>query len=480
MGETASLVLAGVALVAAALGRSRRFGALRRLRGALALVAVTALAWWGVALAEVDGRWEEWASVALLLSVGYLLARAALLAVFEGLLAQRVGVTVPRLARDVAALVVYLLVAAAILRHALDMEVGALLATSAAITAVVGLAMQETLGTLLAGLTLAWEQRLPAGEWLEVEGISGRVEELGWRTLVLRTVLGEQVLIPNSQVARGRIRVLGQGRRAVAIPVRLGVAYSVPPHEVKAVLARAAADTPLVLADPPPRLFTIEFADSAVVYEARLWTLEPWREPEIRDGFLTRAHASLARAGMEIPFPQRVVTMRAAAAPARETDGRLAALSACSLFGGLPGPALESLASASTWQGYAPGEAVVREGEASAALYVVARGEAIVERAGAEVARVGAGEVFGEMAFLSGAPRSATVRAATALSAVEVDSHALGGLLAEHAELAGELASRMAEREQHLARLELQAEAGRSPRGLAGFLRERLLALIGR
>jgi hypothetical protein len=38
----------------------------------------------------------------------------------------------------------------------------------------------------------------------------------------------------------------------------------------------------------------------------------------------------------------------------------------------------------------------------------------------------------------------------------------------------------MAEREQHLARLELQAEAGRSPRGLAGFLRERLLALIGR
>lgn len=480
MGETASLIVAVVALVAAALGRLRRFGALGRLQGAFALVAVTALAWWGVALAELNGKWEQWAGVALLLSVGYLLARAALLAVFEWLLAQRVGVTVPRLARDVAALVVYLLVAAAILRNALDMEVGALLATSAAITAVVGLAMQETLGTLLAGLALAWEQRLPAGEWLEVEGTVGRVEELGWRTLVLRTVLGEEVLIPNSQVARGRIRVLGQGRRPIAVPVRLGVAYAVPPHEAKAVLLRAAADTPLVLDDPPPRVFTMEFADSAVVYEARLWTREPWHEPEIRDGFLTRAHASLARAGMEIPFPQRVVTIRGTPTPGGETDERLAALSACPLFGGLPGPALESLASASSWQVYAPGEAVVREGEASSALYIVARGAATVERSGVEVARIGVGEVFGEMAFLSGAPRAATVRAATALAAVEVDSHALGGLLAEHGELAEELASRMAEREQHLARLEMQAEAERSPRGLAGFLRERLLALIGR
>ncbi|MEW6337237.1 MAG: cyclic nucleotide-binding domain-containing protein [Acidobacteriota bacterium] len=480
MGETASLVVAVVALAAAALGRLRRFGVVRRLQGAFAFVAVAALASWGVALAGVDGRWELWTGVALLLSVGYLLARAALLAVFEWLLVQRVGVTVPRLARDVAALVVYLLVAAAILRHALDMEVGALLATSAAITAIVGLAMQETLGTLLAGLTLAWEHRLPAGEWLEIEGTVGSVEELGWRTLALRTVLGEQVLIPNSQVARGRIRVLGQGRRPVAVPVRLGVAYSVPPHQAKAVLLRAAGDSPLVLADPGPRLYTVEFADSAVVYEARLWTLEPWREPEIRDGFLTRAHAALARAGMEIPFPQRVVTIRETVAPTDAIHRRRAALSVCSLFGGLPDAALGALASASAWLEYAPGEAVVREGEASAALYVVARGEAVVERGGAEVARIGAGEVFGEMAFLSGAPRTATVRAATALSAIEVDSHALGGLLAEHAELAEELASRMAEREQHLTRLEMRTETGPSPRGLAGFLRERLVALIGR
>jgi len=96
------------------------------------------------------------------------------------------------------------------------------------------------------------------------------VEELGWRSLVLRTRLGERVLIPNSVVARARARLLGDGEQVVAVPVRLGVAYGVPPHAVKEVLRRVAADLPMVLADPPPQVLVREFADSAVVYECRL------------------------------------------------------------------------------------------------------------------------------------------------------------------------------------------------------------------
>ena len=114
---------------------------------------------------------------------------------------------------------------------------------------------------------------------------------------------------------------------------------------------------------------------------------------------------------------------------------------------------------------FAPGEAVVREGEASIALYVVARGEAVVVHAGQEVARVGEGEVFGEMAFLSGAPRAATVRAAAALAVVEVDSRALTALLAERRGLAEELANRMASRLQELAAREAIAAVARASEG---------------
>jgi len=58
---------------------------------------------------RVGGHWEEWADVAVLLAFGYLAARLVLLVLFEWLLAQRMGVVVPRLVRDVAALLLYLL-----------------------------------------------------------------------------------------------------------------------------------------------------------------------------------------------------------------------------------------------------------------------------------------------------------------------------------------------------------------------------------
>lgn len=101
-----------------------------------------------------------------------------------------------------------------------------------------------------------------------------------------------------------------------------------------------------------------------------------------------------------------------------------------------------------------------------------------MERGGAEIAHVGAGEVFGEMAFLSGAPRAATVRAVRAFKVVEVDSRAFAALLAEHGELAQELAERMAARQQDLAAQEAVAAAGGERKGLAAFLRERLLRLV--
>ena len=211
-----------------------------------------------------------------------------------------------------------------------------------------------------------------------------------------------------------------------------------------------AADVPQVLTEPAPQVLVREFAESAVAYECRLWTHEPWKAADLTDAFLTRAHAALARAGMEIPFPQRSVHLVGARPVQDPVQTSRDALAGCALFAGLPEDAVARLATTARWLVFAPGEAVVREGDASIALYVVARGEAVVVHAGQEVARVGEGEVFGEMAFLSGRPRAATVRAATALAVVEVDSRALTALLAERRSLAEELAKRMASRLQEL------------------------------
>lgn len=461
-----------------AIGRLLRSQVVRRVAGGLAFLAVAAAAQWVVRTARAGGHWDEWAAAIVLLALGYLVMRLVLLLVFEWLLIRRFDLKVPRLARDLVGLVLYLLLAAAILRAALGLEVGTLLNSAALLTVVVGFALQETLGTLLSGLALTWEQKLVAGSWIEIDGIVGEVQELGWRSLVLRTTLGERVMFSNSQVARTRVRILGEGDLAVAVPVRIGVTHEAAPHAVKEVLGQVAADLPLVLAHPAPRILVHEFADSAVVYECRLWTREPWRAADVTDEFLTRAHAALARADMEIPFPQRNIRMVEAKAGEDRVAMGLEALESCDLFAGLPESALKLLAGTARWQEFAPGEAVVREGDASRALFVIARGGAVVQRGGQEIARVGAGEVFGEMAFLSGEPRTATVRADSALAVVEVDSQALGALLFHQNELAVELADRMAVRQQELAAHEARAGGASERKSLTGFLLERLQRLV--
>jgi small-conductance mechanosensitive channel/CRP-like cAMP-binding protein len=470
MTDTFALVAGLIGLALAALGRLKPLRLRARLQGTLVFFGLAALAFWAVRLVRPNSSGEQFAAAATLLALGYLAVRLVSLAVFESLLARRMGIEMPRLARDVVTLIAYLLVTVVILRASLGLDIATLLVSSAVITVVIGLALQETLGGLLAGLALALEQRLEAGEWIELHGTVGRVEELGWRSLLLRTTLDERIVVPNSDVARTRLRLLGRGDRAVAVPIRLGVSYAVPPHEAKRVLERVGEETVGVGAGLRVQALVHEFAESAVVYEVRLWTREPWRVADLTDTFLTRAHAALAREGMEIPFPQRTLHRAPARLPAASAARCRAAMAACELFRGLPDSALAAAAQDSRWLAFAPGETVTRQGEESSALYVVASGAATVVHDEDVVGRVGPGDVFGEFAFLMEVPRVATVRAETALEVVEVDSNALRALLREHEDLLGELAERVAQRQRVLAERELMLAQQQAPKGFAGVV----------
>ncbi|MCP4899113.1 MAG: mechanosensitive ion channel [bacterium] len=464
-----------VALLLFGATRLPRLKVLRSLRAGFGMVAVSSLGVWGLELAGEPTPWTKWAGLVCALSIAYLAARAALLVLFDWLLVQRFGVPIPRLARDVIALFAYLVIGAIVLQEA-GIKVGPLLATSAVLTVIIGLALQETLGTLLAGLTLAWEQRLTTGSWVELDEVMGKIEELGWRSLVLRTRLGERIVIPNSTVARSRLRLFGDGSEPVAVPVRLGVAYGVAPDRVKDILTSVCADLPHVLERPAPLILTAQFADSAVVYECRPWTRTPWLAPEIHDTILTRSHAALRRAEMEIPFPQRTLHLATPRADDRPTQS-IEALARCELFSDLAPDALNDLSERSSWLRFAPGEAIVTEGDASTALFVLADGTAEVVHGEDTVGTLSSGDVFGEIAFLTNTPRTATVRAQQATAVVKVDSTALAALLETREELAAELAERMAERR---AQLEKTGRGRAEPQraGLVDALRYHLGRLV--
>jgi len=285
----------------------------------------------------------------------------------------------------------------------------------------------------------------------------------------LRTKLGERVLVPNSDIAAAQVPLLGAGESPVAVPVRLGLSYSTPPDRAKRVLFDFPSDLPLVLSTPPPKILTTAFGDSAIEYECRLWTRAPWERNEITDTFLTRAHAALAREGMEIPFPQLTVHRPPKPGADDEDSRRLEALKNARLFSELPDEALETIAAHCSLARYAPGEAVVRQGEESTALFVVVSGRAVVVRDGREVSRIGPSEIF-----------SATVRAdAEALEILEISKQNLSALLERHPEVTEKLAHRLAERQLEGETLRDESGAVVKPQGLVSHLKEILSRWVG-
>ena len=139
----AFLILAGVASVLAILGRTSRLTVLRELSVPMAVTAMSAAVRALLGTFEVADGWLNGTSAVVFLALAWILVRATVMILFEWLLAQRLGVALPRLARQVVALLLYLVTATAVLKVILDIELTALVATVPADLAEAGVRFQR-------------------------------------------------------------------------------------------------------------------------------------------------------------------------------------------------------------------------------------------------------------------------------------------------------------------------------------------------
>jgi len=320
-----------------------------------------------------------------------------------------------------------------------------LVTTSAVLTAVVGLAIQEPLKDLIAGLELQLSDDLRLGDLVEIAGgqaqARGRVESVSWRDTTLRTFDGVRVVLPNTQVTGGILRNLSV-TGAVSDRFDVGLDYDLPPGAALALLEQVVINHPLVLQEPPPEVRVKAFADSAITYEVQVWFREPSERVRLtlRSALLQQIWYSLKREGRTIPFPVRELQRRrsdpaaeALVASLQPQEGRRL-LAGHSLFADLPPADLDCLLTHSRPVLFTAGEAIVREGATGRSLYQVITGRVEVEKEVQpgriiHVAELGPGEVFGEMTLFQGAPRSATVRALEDSRMLRVDRAGVGELL---------------------------------------------------
>jgi len=139
------------------------------------------------------------------LNVGLRLGRVL---VFEWLFAHSKGEGVPLLLVDIFTIVAASALFGALLHAVFQIEVTSLLATSAVLSVVLGLALQDTLAQLVAGISLQLDRAFRLGDWVEVRAgadhISGQVVEVSWRATVLLAIGEETITIPNTTMAQMR------------------------------------------------------------------------------------------------------------------------------------------------------------------------------------------------------------------------------------------------------------------------------------
>lgn len=385
---------------------------------------------------------------------------------------------VPRLVRDLGA---WLALALGLILGAVwffDASLSGLALPSAVVSAVLGFALQDVLKNVFAGLALQTEEPFDIGDWIVVDGEPRRVVEMSWRTTQLRSSLGVDYREPNANLVSTEIVNLGAGERPVGFAVTVGIAYGAPPRLVKEALERAAREAPGVAREPAPAALVAGFGDSAVTYELRYWSREVEGVARVRDAVLSRVWYRLHRDGWTIPFPMRTVQIETSRRIADDKrawrSGRAEELLArTDLFAELDPAVRRRLAAAAGHHYYDAGERLVVEGEHGESLMLLSRGSVSVSKSGAEVgtsrlalATLDAGEYFGEMSLLTGAPRSATVTADGAVEVFVLDRAALSPILESDPAIAEALSRRLAERMAATA-ARIEDRRGEAPRAEA-------------
>jgi small-conductance mechanosensitive channel/CRP-like cAMP-binding protein len=349
------------------------------------------------------------------------LLRCAFVIVFHGLF-HFLHRDLPKIALDVIQALVYLL-ALVIVLAAAGVEPLSLLTGSAVATAVLGLALRDTLGNLFAGIALQAQRPFEVGDWIQFDDQQahvGRVVEINWRATTVVTLDEVEVIVPNGALGTGRITNFTKPRTLSRRSVYVNAPYDVPPRRVHEIILAAIADAWGVLRDPPPSVVTNKFDERGVEYWVRFFTVEFGSRDRVDGGVRDCVWYALQRAGVAIPGPLRTVTLRPLPTATDDdvpADARWKALRVLPLFADLSDDEIGRLATLSQIRLYAPHEVIVRQGDPGGELFVVLRGRVDVSagRGGTnaiDVNALGPGEIFGEMALMTGARRAATVTTA--------------------------------------------------------------------
>jgi small conductance mechanosensitive channel len=171
----------------------------------------------------------------------------------------------------------------------------------------IGLALQGTLSNVAAGIMLLLLRPFGVGDWIEANGISGTVQEIGLFSTQIDTFENVYISVPNSSIWSSII--INHSRHKVRrMDIDIGIAYEANLDEAEKALMALCADK-RVHKEPAPQFLVVAYGDSAITVRLRLYA-DYSQYFQLNWDLNRRLKETLEAHNIEIPFPQLVISKK--------------------------------------------------------------------------------------------------------------------------------------------------------------------------
>jgi small-conductance mechanosensitive channel len=330
-----------------------------------------------------------------------------------------------RLFSDLTAAVIYIAAILIILNFVLDLNIAGVVATSGVIAIILGLALQNTLADVFAGIAVGVEQPFRVGDRVSIsDSVEGTVVQMNWRSVRIQTDDDNLATIPNSLVAKGQVINQSAPSRRRFASVEIAAPASVAAETVIELMRQATLRCPGILATPAPSLTIKRAGLASCTYAVGFFVADTPLIAGAKSQLLRQIRRLFHHAGINRPTPMSTV----------ERLGSLV------LFEALSPAELEALAATLITRSTEPDEVIFHQGAPSTSIFVIEAGVLEISRRLADgtsgsLGRIGPGEYIGELGLITNLPRAYSLTSLTHGRMLELPGASLTHLLSSNTAL---------------------------------------------